>query len=531
MLNKNNDAERMMALFAGNGGAHGTHGEPYQNGSGKWEIKKSAKTVREPVTIDLWQRHLDGEEPLGIIPIREDSLCFWGSIDVDDYDGDLIELVRKVKEEKLPLVPCRSKSGGLHLFQFLLDPQPAKAVQTSLKNMAAQLGLPPKTEIFPKQTTINAKRADVGNWIVMPYLGTTYGGKIKEQNGVKPTGAEMSLTEFLRVAYAARVSSKDFPRLAVRPATSPTDADDAALLAGAPVCLVRLALFGVVKGERNETLFNLGVYARKSHPTSWKDKIARLNHVYCKPPLSFEEVNAIVKSLGKKDYAYRMGKGGMCSEGECANACFAAASELPWRITRIARVKNSDPASWTVWVDDAAVEGLTTVEIMDLHRFRSAVREKAMRFLPSLTKVQWESMQVALSTEEIERAEDIGIEATFDVLFEEFLTNRLVGDRPEALLGNKPYENEAEGRFYFTMHGLIRHLNRETSGRAQRSVFDAGYAARQIKRLGGDVLRNSAGRAIPKTIKGRSVRVWWVPSTAVQRMPPAEAAPLPEPKV
>ena len=73
-----------MRLFRGFEGAHGTHGltDKNQSKGGKLEIKKTARTVRERVTLSHWERHLSGEEPLGIIPIDGDNMCSWGCIDV-----------------------------------------------------------------------------------------------------------------------------------------------------------------------------------------------------------------------------------------------------------------------------------------------------------------------------------------------------------------------------------------------------------------------------------------------------------------
>ena len=92
-------AERMMALFAGFASAHGTHGEPVQDGL-KWAIKTTARTVREPVTKQLWEKHLRGEISLGVIPIREDGTCSWGSIDVDQYGEDFLKLIDKAERGK-----------------------------------------------------------------------------------------------------------------------------------------------------------------------------------------------------------------------------------------------------------------------------------------------------------------------------------------------------------------------------------------------------------------------------------------------
>src|SRR6187549_134537 len=112
-------AQRIMDLFEGSETHHGTHGAPELDENGvKWNIKTTARTLRGPATLELWQEHLSGKTPLGVIPIRNDSTCRWGSVDIDEYDVDAVEVVGKVEAAKLPLVPCRSKSGGLHLFMF-----------------------------------------------------------------------------------------------------------------------------------------------------------------------------------------------------------------------------------------------------------------------------------------------------------------------------------------------------------------------------------------------------------------------------
>lgn len=150
------DAERFLALFVGSDEAHGiynpqtAHKNPK---SGKTEIKGSAATLVGPATKELWQAHLRGEISLGIIPIRSDGTSYWGCIDVDDYTVNLAALVAKIERLKLPLVVCRSKSGGGHVFLFLAEPQPARAVQEVLRNLADELGLS-GCEIFPKQAGV-----------------------------------------------------------------------------------------------------------------------------------------------------------------------------------------------------------------------------------------------------------------------------------------------------------------------------------------------------------------------------------------
>jgi hypothetical protein len=76
-----------------------------------------AGIVREPRTAELWENHLKGQgDSLGIIPINAQNMCKWGCIDIDQYPLDHANLVKKIRNLKLPLVVCRSKSGGAHCF-------------------------------------------------------------------------------------------------------------------------------------------------------------------------------------------------------------------------------------------------------------------------------------------------------------------------------------------------------------------------------------------------------------------------------
>jgi len=102
-------AARFAALFDGHERAHGTYGKPvWELEKKKWGMNGTARTVHEPVTKGLWNQHLRGERPLGVIPITVDGTCKWGSIDYDVYDADLLAVIGRVEKAGLPLVPCRS---------------------------------------------------------------------------------------------------------------------------------------------------------------------------------------------------------------------------------------------------------------------------------------------------------------------------------------------------------------------------------------------------------------------------------------
>ena len=92
---------------------------------------------------------MNGKDPaLGIIPINEENKCKWSCIDIDVYNGfDHKELIRKIKQHKFPLLVCRSKSGGAHVFLFTDEFVPAALFRNKLKDMAAKLRLCQRRDI------------------------------------------------------------------------------------------------------------------------------------------------------------------------------------------------------------------------------------------------------------------------------------------------------------------------------------------------------------------------------------------------
>ena len=113
--------ERFKNIFTGLERAHGVTIAEDTNGNGT-KIKGKSFVKRQPVTDELWQKHLDGKENLGIIPINDDNQCKWGCIDIDSYaEFNHKKLISKINNLNLPLLVCRSKSGGAHVFLFTFD--------------------------------------------------------------------------------------------------------------------------------------------------------------------------------------------------------------------------------------------------------------------------------------------------------------------------------------------------------------------------------------------------------------------------
>ena len=182
--------KRMLSAFEGSKVAHGTTTVGRIGRNGKADAE--SRIVREPLTLELMQGHIQGEQGVGAIPINEDNKCKWGALDIDIYDLDHNELQARIQRQKLPLLHCRSKSGGAHLYLFLEEYEQAKVVREYLLEMAVALGNS-GCEIFPKQDRILSERGDVGNFINLPY----FNAEIPQRYCFNDKVEAMELKEFL----------------------------------------------------------------------------------------------------------------------------------------------------------------------------------------------------------------------------------------------------------------------------------------------------------------------------------------------
>src|SRR3954471_5029064 len=100
-------AERLFRRYKGLDRAHGQYLPATDKRPGQKKLEGKAGTVREPVTVALWNRHLEGEYGIGIIPIQDNHQCWWGAIDIDVYEGfNWEQLERDLTRLELPLIPC-----------------------------------------------------------------------------------------------------------------------------------------------------------------------------------------------------------------------------------------------------------------------------------------------------------------------------------------------------------------------------------------------------------------------------------------
>jgi hypothetical protein len=488
--------DKFMGIFEGLKVAHGYFKIGKTGANGKAQGK--AGVLREPQTPKLWEDHLTGTgNGLGIVPINEENNCKWGCIDIDQYPLDHKLLVDKIRRMKLPLVVCRSKSGGAHCFLFTTAWTEARDMQKALQSMAAALGYS-DSEIFPKQIKLNLDRGDVGNFLNLPYYNHEEGLRY----AFLDDGTSATLDEFIELHQKYAQTPEEVVKIQV------VGVGETKLLQDGPPCLQILCKQGISEGGRNNGLFNIGVYLRKAFPDSWESEILRYNMEYISPPLPLGEVNVVAKQVERKEYAYKCSDAPInahCNKDLCRTRKFGIGAAIAGATIANLRKYNSIPPVWFMDVNGEPLE-MDTDALMNQMTFQKACMEQ-LNFMPrSVVKQQWESRISTLLNEMkenesaiIEVAVDASTSGQFYDYLEEFCRHLQVAQDKEEILLRRPWTDEEQGITYFRLKDLENFLKKN-------KFFE--YKSHRIAQR----LRDINGSSVVLKIKGRAVRVWQIHS-------------------
>ena len=536
-------AKRMMMRFEGYAGAYGGYDpDATITGifSGKIEIKSTAYTKRAPVTLALWQTHLKGTTPLGIIPIRDNNTCLWGCVDIDDYGVDVPELLKQVKKEKLPLIACASKSGGIHLFLFLTKPVEANVVQFRLKEIAALLGHG-NSEVFPKQQRVDWARGDMGSWLNMPYFGDT-------RHAYNEDGKTfMSLPEFLDRADSLAQSPGWLLNKGKTKTLREDDPNADPEFNDGPPCLQHLAKVGLGEGSRNMGLFQYGIFAKKKFGSKWKDAVERWNRDFVRPPLPSIEVLDILNRLEKKTYYYGCKEHPIvahCNSALCRTRKHGVASGGEHGLPVIGGISVlcTDPPVWFVDVNDTRIE-FTTQDLILYRNFQRVVADTIFIYFDEMKQTAWSKILNSLTHAEggvtkIEVSPEVGMPGQFVELLDDFIHNTQLATTRDQILMKRTWLDEQERecelcrgdsgpcascngtrlvkdhRYYFRLKDLQNFLTDAKFATHRRSQI-----VTRIRALGGD--------SKYEKLEGRGYHLWWVPAGFREKNDPLRRAPRP----
>ena len=130
------------------------------------------------------------------------NVVHFAAIDVDEYPLDHEKMALQIEQLGLPLIVCRSKSGGAHLYLFGEEPLSAKLVRQKFREWIPALQIK-KFDLYPAQDELGE---GIGNFINMPFFNDAHGN----QYAVGVDGA-MTIDAFCAAAGWAKTTEKDLP--------------------------------------------------------------------------------------------------------------------------------------------------------------------------------------------------------------------------------------------------------------------------------------------------------------------------------
>jgi len=401
--------ESFKEIFTGLERAHGVTKVGHSNGDGT-KVQGKSFIKREPVTDELWLKHLQGTESLGIIPINDNNQCRWGCIDIDSYAGfDHKKLVNKIYSLDLPLIVCRSKSGGAHVFLFTSNYVSAKLMQSKLTQIKAVLGYS-GSEVFPKQTELKSED-DTGNFLNLPY----FNGDDSTRYAFDSKGEAVNLKSFYYLYDVRKVTPEILESLEIkRPDTPYSDG---------PPCIELMA-----QNKVNETAME--------------------------KPLSDSEVDIITKQHDKKEWGYKCKDEPMCSLCDktlCRTRKFGIGQEIMFpNLTDLQVIDLEDPYYY-MNVDGQRLK----LESVKHLRQQSLFQESCMVQLkfrpPTLKEKDWVVVtnQLLNGAEITEPAEGLRTEDQLQNHLQEYCLNRVSVDSKEDLPRGGTWTNNGYHHFVF----------------------------------------------------------------------------------
>ena len=304
--------EQLLKIFEGNSTLFITTsstGEVDERG----KVQVETYTVHEPVTLKLWKDHLDGKQRIGIKP-EKDDVVKWGCIDIDPHnykEYNQKKIVDIIKEYKLPLVPVRSKSGGLHLFLFLDNWYPIGDVIKKLHQWNNDFFQ--AQEIFPMNKCLN-----------MPYFNMNSTTEFAYNDNNTP----VMIGTFLDLVKQKTISLEQLNKIKVKDYEPESDWKQY------PPCCQKMISEKWSGNHRNDLLFNIGVLEMKKCDGNLSKKeitnilLERNKEIFSTPLDEREVINTVANSVSKKNYNLRCNTP-LCDKEKCKFRKLGIGSQVP----------------------------------------------------------------------------------------------------------------------------------------------------------------------------------------------------------
>ena len=448
--------ERFRKIFEGLDSAYGQTIKTDQFDERGKHKTKSYTVNKVPVT-KIWEDHLKGTDPgLGIVPINKENKCRWGCIDIDSYPFNHKKFLNQLKSKNIPIILFRSKSGGGHACLFTSEFVPATIMRIKLKLIASALGFA-KSEIFPKQDYIRVDRGDTGSFLNLPY----HGGDRSMRFAYDTQGETLKLHDFFSVHKEKALSLEDLKNLTIA-----NDKEGNDYFKGMPPCLVTLLGDGVPNGQRNNCMYNVGVYLKKRYPEkdAWQKHMFKYNEEFMAPPLDASEIKTLIESLDGKEYKYKCKDEpihSFCDAKKCVMREFGVGDDGPTpEITQIKKYE-SDPPIYFVSLDGETVE-VDDATLHDPEKFSLACMNQIGTPMMPVPKHSWRRLLIKLfnnggkGVEAIPAPYSSKLEVQLTEILADYI-NKAPGKELEDVLRGIAYTDK-EGSTFFQFKSFWRYL-------------------------------------------------------------------------
>lgn len=484
-----------MALFEGNKDFYGEYVKGDKDDNGKEKGKCS--TVKQPVTFELYKKHLLGEIGLGLSPLVIDKVKF-AVIDIDIYDNtiQIVNYQKAINEYNLPLVMFKSKSGGIHMYCFLKEFTDSKKITEVLTVFIAIFNIDRTTEIFPKQLRLSEK--GFSNWINLPYYGDT-------RKALNSDLKEIDLQEMIGYTLDRLTNIQQLNYLI-----------NSLPLHDGPPCLQSMYILNNVN-MREMYLFNLTIYLKYRCPDDWKNYILKANNRLIEPIDDNRLNSQVIAANDKHTYSYRCKDEPLCSrcyKEICYERKYGKESDEISNLT-FEGLKQimCDPPKYEWVINGVKMTFYSERDLKDQNKF-SDFCMRYLHYVPNLIKqVKWTALlNKAFSEIEVVNV-DIKDRIDHTSILAEYMaeyileTARANNKRELAILGRVYYSEETD-EYFFNKKNIVKFITITKNFRH----FSPIRLDEKMRELG------AQGTRLYIDSKYKTIRVWLISSEKLKKL-------------
>ena len=450
------------------------------------------------ITEQDYLDHLNGRQSIGIQPCDDNGMAQFGAIDIDDKQHSYSNFPYKkyldiIAEHKLPLVPVKSKSGGLHLYLYVKEKIRAVAIRNFLEGLLLTLKLPNNIEIYPKQTELG--KDSEGKWNMGQYINLPYYKKT-ERVGFNLDGTTFTFDQFVDVIDANTYSADELEEFTLEHTRSLLNGGGEEFNDGPP-CLQILTKEPLTDG-RDRFLYNYMVFAKKKYPDDWEKMVIAAPGKYFK-----KDSNGVLdwsedKTKKKLKSWVRETKGHTCTEdpiqpvcmkAECRKRAFGYLSDkkrvFP-ALSGLQKITYPEPQyTFNVTLSDGQttkeVRAKNIKQIIELDNIRAIIGAAADMIPPKIKQNEFQDILDNLFPPKLTTPPPKG--TTPNELLEEYLLTYLNGPKAQTHASFKTGAVLIEGSHaYFVYASFFNTLknkewkeNRMVTGEMMKELFEADF--------------------------------------------------------